>query len=111
MTKTFAIDAVDFASGAADPTIKNADFFPILAKILEAYKGVNLKLTGYTGEAGTDEEEMTLSTSMAEAIKKILTGLGIDADRISVEGAGYTKPVAPDEDALNRRVEFGVTKI
>ncbi len=115
MTKTFAIDAVGFDAGSTTPTVKDLNFFPLLVKILQAFGGASLKFTGHTDDSGTADEQTAASTSMAEALKKMLTELGIPAERIEVEGAGSTKPVVPNDTdenkAKNRRVEFGVTKI
>ena len=69
-----------------------------------------LLIVGHTDAQGKDEMNMELSERRAQAVKTFLVKEGIAADRIDVEGAGETQPVAdntsPEGRANNRRVEI-----
>ena len=61
-----------------------------------------------------ENELVPLSKARAETVKQALVALGIDADRIQVEGIGGAKPVVAHGDIenrwKNRRVEFILLK-
>ena len=57
---------------------------------------------------------MELSKKRAEAVHDYLTGKGVDAERLTYEYYGMTRPIAPNvtEEGrlMNRRVEFEITE-
>jgi len=67
-----------------------------------------IDLTGHTDLAGPAAYNMALSIRRAEAVKKVLIGLGFTADEIAVVGKGKTDPLVPTADGVrepkNRRV-------
>ena len=69
-----------------------------------------INLTGYTDTVGTAAYNMALSIRRAEAVKKVLIGLGIPADEIGVVGKGKTDLLVQTPDGVrepkNRRVEI-----
>lgn len=82
-----------------------------IATVLSENPGVRVKITGHTDSDGADAANLDLSKRRAESVKNELSkNFGIDASRIETEGAGETKPIAPNDNsankALNRRVEF-----
>ena len=82
-----------------------------IAAALTENPGVRVKIIGHTDSDGADDANLSLSTRRAESVKNELSKtFGIDTSRIETEGAGETKPVAPNDTpvnkALNRRVEF-----
>jgi outer membrane protein OmpA-like peptidoglycan-associated protein/uncharacterized protein YegP (UPF0339 family) len=82
-----------------------------MAKILKDnpdYVGV---LSAHTDARGTGAYNDALSLKRAEASKKILVGMGIDAGRLTTQADGKNSPIAQntDDDAgrqFNRRVEL-----
>ncbi|HQP02236.1 MAG TPA: OmpA family protein, partial [Bacteroidia bacterium] len=60
------------------------------------------------------EDNLLLSKNRAKAVYDYLITLGIEATRLSHNGFGQTKPVAPNTTekgkSLNRRTEFVVLK-
>jgi uncharacterized repeat protein (TIGR01451 family) len=86
---------------------------PILDKIVETlkqYPDEKVIIRGHTDNSGSPEWNATLSLQRAEAVRNYLTGSGILADRLLVEGRGADTPVAPNTTeagrARNRRVEI-----
>jgi outer membrane protein OmpA-like peptidoglycan-associated protein len=77
-------------------------------------KNWTLEIQGHTDEKGSDDFNMKLSQSRADAVKNYLVSKGIVADTITAKGFGESKPIVPnDTDAnreKNRRVEFKITK-
>ena len=82
-----------------------------IATALSENPGVRVKIIGHTDSDGEDASNLDLSKRRAESVKaELAKTFSIDASRIETEGAGETKPVAPNDTpvnkALNRRVEF-----
>jgi outer membrane protein OmpA-like peptidoglycan-associated protein len=82
-----------------------------IAAALTENPGVRVKIIGHTDSDGADAANLDLSKRRAESVKSELAKtFSIDASRIETDGAGETKPVAPNDTpvnkALNRRVEF-----
>jgi outer membrane protein OmpA-like peptidoglycan-associated protein len=72
---------------------------------------VKVRIEGHTDSTGDPARNLDLSKRRAEAVKKALVSqFGIAADRLTSEGFGDTKPIAPNDTpkgrAENRRVEF-----
>lgn len=82
-----------------------------IASVLKENPAVNVKIIGHTDSDGDDALNLDLSKRRAESVRNQLSSkFGIDASRMQTEGAGETKPVAPNDTpagkAMNRRVEF-----
>jgi OOP family OmpA-OmpF porin len=106
----YAFNNIHFATNSA--LLEKVDQ-PDLEKILSYLKSnseISVTVTGHTDSIGTNENNYNLSVARADAVKKYFMDHGIAAGRISTQGAGETKPVAPNKTeqgrALNRRVEF-----
>lgn len=84
-----------------------------VAEFAKLYPDARLQITGHTDyRAGKSKKEYNqkLSVRRAESFRDALIEKGIAADRISVEGVGFDKPVADNKTeegrAENRRVEI-----
>lgn len=105
---------LDFATGAA--TLAEGDFASLvaLARFLEDNPGVSVMLVGHTDAVGALDSNIALSRRRAEAVRDhLVRTLGVPANRISAEGAGYLAPLASngsEEGRMrNRRVEVILT--
>ncbi|MCU0684054.1 MAG: OmpA family protein [Polyangiaceae bacterium] len=105
---------IEFDTGKA--TIKPVSF-PILEEVISllrintAIKKVGIE--GHTDSRGAYKMNKDLSASRAESVRKYIIDKGkIDGDRLTSEGFGPDKPIAPntteDGRARNRRVEFHI---
>jgi OmpA-OmpF porin, OOP family len=108
---TFAADAY-FDTGKS---VLKPDAQAKLADLVDKTKGVNLEViiaVGHTDTVGSAALNQKLSISRAEAVKKFLTGKGIETNRVYTEGKGFSQPVADNKTAegraKNRRVEVEV---
>ncbi len=71
---------------------------------------LRVEIDGHTDSTGTAAYNMALSEKRAEAIKDHLVTRGINPERLTTKGFGFTKPAASNDTkegrAQNRRVEF-----
>ncbi|MBF0563684.1 MAG: OmpA family protein [Nitrospirae bacterium] len=88
------------------------------ASIIKKYPDANILIEGHTDSKGTAAYNMRLSLRRADAVKHYLVVKGVGAERIKVEGYGFTRPVAPNKlpngkdnpagRAKNRRAEIHI---
>ncbi|HYP74796.1 MAG TPA: OmpA family protein [Polyangiaceae bacterium] len=73
-----------------------------------------VSVDGHTDERGSDELNQRLSEERAKSVMNFLVAHGVSADRLSARGFGASQPRIDRGDplayALNRRVEFHVTR-
>ena len=107
-------DNLNFEFGKADIKKDSFQYLDKLADTLLKAKNWTIEIQGHTDDKGSDELNLKLSQSRADAVKKYLVSKGIGADTITAKGLGESVPlVANDSDTnreKNRRVEFKITK-
>ena len=90
------------------------DELDMVADFMKENPKVEVLLSGHTDNQGRHELNMNLSRERVNVVKAYLVKKGIEGKRISSKGFGGTKPIADNESeetrALNRRVEFTITK-
>jgi outer membrane protein OmpA-like peptidoglycan-associated protein len=101
----------DFDKDVVKPESKPA--LDDIARALSSNPTMRLKIIGHTDNQGTADYNLDLSSRRAANVSAALVGgYGIDPSRLSYEGAGLTKPIAPNDTdegrAKNRRVELVV---
>jgi outer membrane protein OmpA-like peptidoglycan-associated protein len=91
------------------------DSYTLLDQVAEAIKTNDLKkveVGGHTDNQGDKDANLKLSDDRANAVRTYLVKSGIEASRLTAQGYGDTKPIAPNMTAkgreLNRRVEFNI---
>ncbi len=99
-----------FSFNSAD--IKS-EAYPMLnetAMIMKKNPDLNGRIDGYADSTGNEAYNLDLSERRAKAVKDYLVSRGIDPERLSTKGFGYTNPVASNDTkegrAKNRRVEL-----
>ncbi len=87
--------------------------YPLLDEVVVIFgknPGMKVDLQGHCDNIGTPEYNAGLSLKRANAVKKYLISKGVAENRLTTQGFGFTKPVAPnntkEERSLNRRVEL-----
>lgn len=86
--------------------------FGALNDIAKVIKEANVKvqIVGHTDNTGSDATNLDLSKRRAASVKVELVKMGVSAELLTTDGAGASKPIAPNDTpsnkALNRRVEF-----
>ena len=91
------------------------DFLDRIVNVLKSRPDLSVKIQGHTDSIGSKAYNDVLSLERANAVKSYLTDRGIDKNRLSCEGFGFSKPAASNKTdkgrALNRRVElYPITK-
>ncbi len=119
-------DSVDFAGVQDYPSTSVAYFslasadldeqakqnLQILGHELAAYTNLNLHIVGHTDSEGSDAANKRLSKRRAERVANFLIKVvGIEANRVTTEGAGFERPIYNPEanefqKSENRRVEL-----
>jgi outer membrane protein OmpA-like peptidoglycan-associated protein len=83
-----------------------------IAEISELCPDVDVWVTGHTDAVGDREYNIQLSRERARVVVDYLISIGVDADRLTPVGYGFSQPVADNSTeegrALNRRIEFRV---
>ena len=81
-----------------------------LAEVSRACPNAKIDIEGHTDAEGTPERNKSLSERRAQAVADYLVGAGIAAQRLRAVGYGETRPIAPNDTAVNRaknrRIEF-----
>lgn len=81
-----------------------------IAGALAKQAALKVRIEGHTDSSGDAAKNLDLSKRRAESVKQALIKLGIDGARLTTDGLGQTKPMAPNNTpqgrAENRRVEF-----
>ena len=91
----------DFNSSAVRPSERGKA--ETIASMMASDPAMRVRLTGWCDRRGSVPVNQRVSLRRAEAVKRLLVSLGIDAERIEVDGKGtdHTQP----EAAKARRVE------
>jgi len=80
-----------------------------MVAIFKEYPKADFTIEGHTDSVGSKKNNQKLSESRANAVRDYLIANGIDAARLTAEGFGEDKPIAPNNTrkgrAENRRVE------
>ena len=83
-----------------------------IAKILKKSESEFFFVEGHTADVGKPEDEKILSQERAKTVIEKLVKMGIPAEKFIYQGAGGTKPIAPNGTeegrAQNRRVEITI---
>jgi OmpA-OmpF porin, OOP family len=83
-----------------------------IVAMLEENPKMVIQLEGHTDSNGNAKANMDLSQERVDAVKKYLSGKGIEKSRVKTKAFGGTKPVTKQKTAearnLNRRVEMRV---
>lgn len=106
-----ALYGINFATGRAEITPDSAKTLEEIGKLLTQKKEWKFRIEGHTDDVGDKKSNLALSKKRAAAVKDWLVKRnGIEPNRLSTEGFGDSKPVAPNDSdenrAKNRRVEL-----
>ena len=102
-------ETIEFATGSAEVPEAARERLNLIAQVL-AEDGRSVKVLGHTDNVGDAESNRVLSRQRAESVAAYLVAHGVDAGKLTADGAGQDKPVAdngtPEGRQRNRRIEF-----
>jgi len=100
-----------FSSGGSGIEAKYLEKIQKIAHFLK-YNQKKIIIIGHTDSVGTNASNMILSLKRAETIKAKLIGLGININRMTVQGRGEKEPIKSNNTSegrrKNRRVVFEI---
>jgi len=90
---------------------RNVEFNLVkIATILNQFSEMGIMIEGHTDSIGTEEYNLDLSQRRAQAVYEFLISQDVDADRMSWDGYGESRPVADNSTdegrQRNRRVDL-----
>ncbi len=101
---------VFFATGSAKLLAKSFGSLKTVAQILKDNPTFKINVEGHTDSTGKHDMNMTLSDDRAASVATYLKSVGVEESRITSEGYGPDRPIAPNKTtagrARNRRVEM-----
>ncbi|WP_297887426.1 OmpA family protein [Sulfurihydrogenibium sp.] len=106
---------VHFYTNRADIKKEYLPYLNIVAKYLKTHPDTKVKIVGYTDNVGSKTYNNKLALERAKNVKKYLTKLGVNPDRIVIEGIGKDKYIVSNNNQIdkftNRRAEFYVINL
>jgi OOP family OmpA-OmpF porin len=106
----WVLERIHFDTGKWD--IK-PDAYPALDEVLavlESNPVLRVEIEGHTDNVGSEAYNQKLSENRARAVMEYLVKKGVQPERLSSAGYGFSRPIAPNDTtegrAKNRRVEL-----
>jgi len=107
-----ALEHIHFKSNSSGITDKSKEIIHKIAKILKGHPNQQVEIEGHTDYSGNNDLNLKLSQERVDNVKKALTDLGINAQRLEAVGYGATKQLVSNDTKenrqINRRVEFKI---
>lgn len=107
---TLVLQGVNFQLGKDNLTEQAQVILDSVAKKLQDFPDVRVRIVGHTDNTGTEALNANLSIRRAESVKRYLVAQGIAENRLETAGRGDREPIATNATeegrAQNRRIEF-----
>lgn len=111
--KICAIDEINFDFGKSQISKSSYSYLNKLAKVL-IRTNAKVVINGHTDNVGTEEYNLELSKKRAMAVRKYLISQGVNADKLTYNYYGMSRPLTDNDTEegrkMNRRVEFELIK-
>ncbi len=110
--RTFAFDAMHFATASSELTPADRATVEEVAGVLGKYPTAKVKIVGYADARGTSAANVKLGQDRADAVKTALGAKNVDGGRVATGSGGDADPVDTNAtaggQAENRRTELVV---
>jgi outer membrane protein OmpA-like peptidoglycan-associated protein len=98
-----------FLHNSTELTAESKSYIPEVLSLVDKREFYEISIIGHTDTTGTDEYNMRLSSTRAEAVRDILLSNGIRSGQMELRYHGKRDPIVPTGDNVreprNRRVE------
>lgn len=105
--------SIQFDSGSSTISVDSLPLLEELADIVSGCEGVIVEIQGHTDSDGSEQGNLALSLSRAQAVLQYLVDEGIDTAQLTARGYGESQPRADNSTrngrARNRRIEFVIS--
>ena len=102
-TVNFDFDSARLGPEARATLARQADF-------IRQFPELRFRVYGHTDLVGTEAYNQGLSERRAQSVKQYLMGMGVEGDRLILQGHSFRQPIATNETAegraQNRRAEM-----
>ena len=99
-----------FETNSSTLKVEHFSALDSIMDFLLEHPSLEVKISGHTDNTGRESHNKTLSTKRAEVVAEYLIENGVSQDRVTFEGFGSSKPIAPNSTDVgrnkNRRVEL-----
>ena len=96
-------DRIYFETGSKTPNSKSEEQIIATAAMLNTHPSINIMIRGHSDNQGSSKDNSLLSLIRSGSMKKALVNLGIDPNRIRIEGVGELEPVDSNKTKRGRR--------
>ena len=97
--------SIKFGNNSSKIDDSSKELVKQFADFLIPRKDFTTVITGHTSSKGPAAYNQKLSEKRAQAVKAMLVGYGVEADRITAVGKGESEPLTEGDHAQNRRIE------
>ncbi|MEE4178741.1 MAG: OmpA family protein [Bacteroides sp.] len=109
---TIVLRNIFFDTGSSNLRPESYAELGVLYKLLADNPKLKIEISGHTDNVGSANMNQKLSEDRARAVVEFLTDRGVEGERLTFKGYGFTRPVAtndtPEGRQLNRRTEFEI---
>lgn len=109
LNTTYVLNTIQFGFNSSELTSASFEELNKLADLLQKNSQLNVQISGYTDDVGSDDYNYILSVNRAKAVLEFLVCQNIDRKRVQIFGFGKSKPlfrnVSEEKRKANRRVE------
>ena len=110
--KSFVLEDCNFETGKADLEEDSYKVLDELVAYLNRKEDERIELGGHTDNVGTAKSNLILSEARANTVRNYLLSKGIDPNRVTAKGYGFSVPVETNKTeegrAHNRRTEVKI---
>jgi outer membrane protein OmpA-like peptidoglycan-associated protein len=106
---------IQFETNSFGILVDSLDTLRTIVALLASHPEIkHLSIEGHTDSAGKQVRNKELSAGRAASVRAFLIEEGVDAERLTSEGFGSSKPLVSNDTAegraLNRRVELHISR-
>ena len=99
-----------FATNSSTLKVEQFSALDSIMDFLLSHPSLEVKISGHTDNTGRESHNKNLSTKRAEVVAEYLIENGVSENRVTFEGFGSSRPIAPNNSNAgrnkNRRVEL-----